>query len=295
MSKLSSARKQEAIAGYLFILPQVIGILTFSIIPVITVVVLTFFDWNIVGVPKFVGFANYIDQFKSEDLRIAFKNTLYYTVLTIPLQLTIALLLAMALNNIKGKVIYRVIYFSPVVTNSVAACMAWMWLYNGDFGILNNILKNFGIQGPNWIVDTNWVMPSIALMSIWWGMGYHMVLFLSGLQGIPRVYYEAAKIDGANSFKQFWHITLPMLSPTTFFIVIMAVIGSFQVFDQTFIMTNGGPAKASYSIVLHIYQNAFQFFNMGIATTSAMMLFLGILIITVFQFRMQKKWVYYED
>jgi multiple sugar transport system permease protein len=295
MSKLSSAKKQEAIAGYLFILPQVIGILVFSIIPVITVFVLTFFDWNIVGVPKFVGFANYIDQFKSADLRVAFKNTVYYSILTIPLQLSIALLLAMALNNIKGKVVYRVIYFSPVVTNSVAACMAWMWLYNGEFGILNTILKNFGIQGPNWIVDTQWVMPSIAMMSIWWGMGYQMVLFLSGLQGIPRVYYEAAKIDGANSFKQFVHITLPMLSSTTFFIVIMAIIGSFQVFDQTFIMTNGGPAKASYSIVLHIYQNAFQFFNMGIATTSAVMLFAVILLVTVFQFRMQRRWVYYED
>jgi multiple sugar transport system permease protein len=295
MSKLSSAKKQEAIAGYLFILPQVIGILVFSIIPVITVFVLTFFDWNIVGVPKFVGFANYIDQFKSADLRVAFKNTVYYSILTIPLQLSIALLLAMALNNIKGKVVYRVIYFSPVVTNSVAACMAWMWLYNGEFGILNTILKNFGIQGPNWIVDTQWVMPSIAMMSIWWGMGYQMVLFLSGLQGIPRVYYEAAKIDGANSFKQFVHITLPMLSSTTFFIVIMAIIGSFQVFDQTFIMTNGGPAKASYSIVLHIYQNAFQFFNMGIATTSAVMLFAVILLVTIFQFRMQRRWVYYED
>lgn len=292
---LSARKKREALAGYLFILPQLIGITVFSIIPLIAVFVLTFFDWSIVGIPKFTGFSNYIDQFSSEDMRKALVNTLYYTLLTIPAQLVLALLLAIALNNIRGKVIYRVVYFSPVVTNSVAVCMAWMWLYNGEFGVLNLLLKNIGIQGPNWLVDTQWVMPSIALMSIWWGVGYQMVLFLSGLQGIPSVYYEAARIDGASAFKQFRHITLPMLSSTTFFIVIMAIIGSFQVFDQTFIMTNGGPAKASYCLVLHIYQNAFQFFKMGIATTAAVILFLLILIVTVIQFRMQRKWVYYES
>lgn len=295
MVKELSRKKREAVAGYLFILPQLVGILVFAIIPVIAVIFLTFFEWSIVGTPKFVGLANYIDQFTSEDMGKALVNTLYYTILVIPVQLFLALLLAIALNNIRGKIIYRLVYFSPVVTNSVAVSMVWMWLYNGEFGILNMLLGLIGIQGPNWIVDTQWVMPSIAAMSIWWGVGYYMVLFLSGLQGIPNVYYEAAKIDGASKVMQFRHITLPMLSSTTFFIVIMAIIGSFQVFDQTFIMTNGGPAKASYTLVLHIYQNAFQFFKMGIATTSAVILFTLILTVTLIQFKFQKKWVYYES
>jgi multiple sugar transport system permease protein len=292
---MSARKRAEYIAGYLFILPQLLGILVFAIIPVIAVIGLTFFEWSIVGIPKFVGFANYMDQIASDDMHKAVINTLYYTVLTIPFQLIFALLLSIAVNHIKGKVIYRCIYFSPVVTNSVAVSMVWMWLYNGEFGVLNLLLKNIGVQGPNWIVDMEWVMPSIAVMSIWQGVGYYMVLFLSGLQGIPNVYYEAAKIDGASGFAQFRHITLPMLSSTTFFIVIMAIIGSFQVFDQTFIMTNGGPAKASYCLVLHIYQNAFQFFKMGIATTASVMLFILILIVTLVQFKLQKKWVYYES
>lgn len=295
MKKYRSAKSKEALAGYLFIAPQLIGILIFSIIPVIAVIALTFFEWSIVGTPKFVGFANYIDQFGSPDMHKAIINTVYYSILTIPLQLILALLLALALNNIAGKVVYRVIFFSPVVINSVAVCMAWMWLYNGDFGILNSILKSIHIIGPNWLVDTAWVMPSIALMSIWWGLGYNMILFLSGLQGIPRVYYEAAKIDGASSIQQFFKITIPLLSPTTFFIVIMSFIGSFQVFDQTFIMTNGGPAKASYTLVLHIFQNAFQFYKMGTATTASVVLFAIVMLITLFQFKMQKKWVYYES
>lgn len=295
MKKINKAKRSESIAGYLFILPQLIGILIFSIIPVIAVIGLTFFDWNIVGVPHFVGFANYIDQFTSEDMQKALINTLYYIVLVIPAQLIVALLLAMALINIKGKTIYRVIYFAPGITSSVAASVCWMNLYNGDYGAINLFLAKFGIHGPNWLVDTATVMPAIALMSIWWGIGYYMILFLSGLQGIPRSYYEAAQIDGASTIKQFWNITLPMLSPTTFFIVIMAIIGSFQVFDQTFVMTSGGPAKASYTIVMHIYQNAFQYFNMGTASTSAVMLFVVILLVTLVQFRMQKKWVYYES
>lgn len=295
MKKYRSAKSKEALAGYLFIAPQLIGILIFSIIPVIAVIALTFFEWSIVGTPKFVGFANYIDQFGSPDMHKAIINTVYYSILTIPLQLILALLLALALNNIAGKVVYRVVFFSPVVINSVAVCMAWMWLYNGDFGILNSILKSIHIIGPNWLVDTAWVMPSIALMSIWWGLGYNMILFLSGLQGIPRVYYEAAKIDGASSIQQFFKITIPLLSPTTFFIVIMSFIGSFQVFDQTFIMTNGGPAKASYTLVLHIFQNAFQFYKMGTATTASVVLFAIVMLITLFQFKMQKKWVYYES
>ena len=191
--------------------------------------------------------------------------------------------------------IYRVIFFSPAVTSSVAVSMIWMWLFNGEFGLINGVLAQFGIQGPQWLTDTNVVMISIAIMSIWWGAGHNMILFLAGLQGIPNVYYEAAKIDGAARWQQFRNITLPLISPTTFFITIMTIIGSFQVFDQTYIMTNGGPAKASYTMVFHIFDNAFVYFKMGAATTAAVFLFIMILIMTIIQFRFQDKWVYYDE
>lgn len=288
-------RRNEAVAGYLFIMPQLIGMVMFSLLPIISAIVLTFFSWDLFGVPKFVGLANYIDQFKSEDLRKAIFNTVYYTILVVPVQLILALLLALSVNKVRGKVFYRVVYFSPVVTNSVAVCMTWLWLYNGKFGAINGVLSCLGINGPDWLVDTRLVMPAIAIVSIWQSVGYYMVLFLSGLQSIPRVYYEAAIVDGTSPFKQFLHITLPLLSSTSFFVLIMSLIGSFQVFEQTFIMTGGGPAKASYTLVLHIYENAFKYYKMGTASTSAIILFIIILIITSIQLVFQKKWVYYED
>jgi multiple sugar transport system permease protein len=166
---------------------------------------------------------------------------------------------------------------------------------NGDIGILNQILGMIGIEGPDWLTDTSLVMVSIAMLSIWWQLGYNMVIFLAGLQGIPRAYYEAAEIDGAGKWKKFLHITLPLLSPTTFFVIIMAVIGSFQVFDQAFVMTNGGPGKSSYTFVFHIYDLVFVDFKFGASSAAAMILFVIILIFTLIQFKFQKRWVHYED
>ena len=170
-----------------------------------------------------------------------------------------------------------------------------MWILNGDLGILNQVLAMIGVEGPNWLTNTSIVMISIAILSVWWQLGYNMVIFLAGLQGISRSYYEAAEIDGASKAQQFFKITLPMLSPTTFFLTIMALIGSFQVFDQAFVLTQGGPGKASYTMVYHIYQNAFIDFKFGMSSAAAMILFVAILIIALIQFTLQKRWVYYED
>src|SRR5690625_4479790 len=183
----------------------------------------------------------------------------------------------------------------PVVTSSVSVGVIWMWILNGDFGILNQALELIGLNGPQWLTDTRIVIISIAMLSIWWQVGYNMVIFLAGLQGVSNTYYEAADIDVASGFQKFLHISLPMISPTTFFVTIMSIIGSFQMFDQAFVITNGGPAKASYTMVFHIYENAFKRFNMGEASAIAMILFVIILIFTLIQFRASRRWVHYEE
>ncbi|WP_018933015.1 carbohydrate ABC transporter permease [Gracilibacillus lacisalsi] len=288
-------RKNNALWGLIFLTPQLLGLIIFAIIPLISALVLSFMEWDGFGERSFVGLENFIYQFSSSDFWKATYNTILYTVLTVPIGLMISLLLAIALNKIKGKEIYRLFYFMPVVTSSVSIGVIWMWILNGDLGILNQALAMIGIVGPDWLTNTNLVMISIAMLSIWWQLGYNMVIFLAGLQGISKTYYEAAEIDGASKFQQFRNITLPMLSPTTFFVAIMAIIGSFQVFDQAFVMTNGGPGKASYTMVYHIYDNAFVDFRFGESSAAAMILFVVILIFTLVQFKLQKRWVHYEE
>jgi len=287
-------RKNNTFWGYFFLTPQLIGLLAFSLIPLGFALVLSFMQWDGFGEKTFVGLGNFIGQFKSPVFWKALWNTTLYTILTIPIGVTISLMLALALNKIKGKELYRVFFFMPVVTSSVSIGVIWMWILNGDFGILNQFLASIGIQGPHWLTDTKWVMVSIAMLSIWWQVGYNMVIFLAGLQGVSNSYYEAAEIDGASKFQKFRHITLPLISPTTFFVSIMSIIGSFQVFDQAFVMTSGGPAKASYTLVYHVYQTGFQNFKWGESSAVAMILFVIILIFTLIQFRVSKRWVHYE-
>lgn len=288
-------RKHHALWGYLFIAPQLIGLLFFSLLPLLYAFSLSFMNWDGFGTPSFAGLSNFAGQLADPDFWKAMVNTVYYMVLVIPIGMLLALLVALALNKTAGKELYRLFFFMPVVTSSVSVGVIWMWILNGEFGILNQLLGYIGITGPQWLTDTRWVIPSIALLSIWWGLGNNMVIFLAGLQGISKSYYEAAEIDGATRFQQFRHITLPLLSPTTFFVTIMSIIGSFQVFDQAFVMTNGGPAKASYTLVYHIYDQAFIDFTMGESAAAAMILFLIILVFTLIQFGMQKRWVHYGD
>ncbi len=288
-------RTFEALWSYLFLLPQVIGLIVFALIPIITVFCLSFVEWDGLGSITFAGFSNFQEQLADSTFHTALVNTTYYTMLVVPGGLILSLLVALGLNKIRGKEIYRVMYFMPVVTSSVAVSVIWMWLLNGDFGLINSFLKLvFHINGPAWLTNQKLVLPSIAVMSIWWTLGFNMVLFLAGLQAIPATYVEAAQIDGANGWQLFWRITLPLLSPTLFFITVISIISSFQVFDQTYVMTAGGPGRASYTMVYHIYDLAFQKFSFGSASAAAIILFVILLVLTLIQFSLQRRWVHYE-
>ncbi|GHO86829.1 carbohydrate ABC transporter permease [Dictyobacter formicarum] len=294
-NNLRRRQMSEALWGYFFILPQMIGLLAFALIPLIAVFYYSANNWDGLGPMTFVGFQNYIDQFNSPDLHIALWNTLYYTILTVPGGLILALLAALGLNNVRGKTIYRVIYFMPVVTSSVAVAVIWGWLLNSDFGLINILLKDwFHIHGPGWITDSRFVIPSIAMLSIWSSLGFNMIIFLAGLQGIPATYAEAARIDGANRLQLFFRVTLPMLTPTLFFTTVLSVISSFQVFDQAFVLTGGGPGKDSYTIVYHIYHLGFEQNQFGGASSAAVILFAILLVLTLLQLWFQRRWVTYD-
>jgi multiple sugar transport system permease protein len=281
--------------GYLFILPQVIGLIVFHIIPLIWAGYISFTDFDGFGRNNFIAFDNYYSLFKDDELWGSLRNTAYYALLTVGIGVTTALLVALALNVMKGKSFYRVFYFMPVITSTISMGVIWVWMLNGELGIINYILSVIGIDGPSWLIDERWVIPSIALVGIWATLGKDMIIFLAGLQGISKSYYEASEIDGASGFKQFWHVTLPLLSPTTLFVTILALINSIQVFDQPYVMTGGGPGKSSYTLVYLIYNQAFVEFNMGRASAVAMILFAVILLITLIQFVASKRWVHYES
>ncbi len=281
--------------GFAFVAPQLIGLILFSLVPLFQAFYISFTKWDgMQPVKEWVGINNYIEAFGNADFVKSLINTLKYTIYFVPLDVFLALLIAMALKNVAGRTIYRLFYFMPVVSGSVSVGVIWTWLLNSNTGLINMLLKMMGLPMVPWLTDSKLVLISIAVVSIWWNVGYNMVIFLAGLQNIPQTYYEAAAIDGATKLMQFRHITLPMVSSTTFFTLITTIISSFQVFDQAFIMTKGGPAKASYTFVYHIYESAFQKFQMGYASASAMVLFVIILIITAFQMWASKKWVNYD-
>jgi multiple sugar transport system permease protein len=291
-----SRQTSDLLWALLFVGPQVIGLLVFALIPLLSSFYLSLTNWDGFGNQTFIGFQNFVEQFQSPDLGIALWNTLIYTLVSVPGGLIIALLVALGLNNIRFKTGYRLLYFMPVVTSSVAVAVIAIYLFNGDFGIINTYAKAwFNITLPNWLVDERFVMPTIALISIWQGLGYNMVIFLAGLQNVPVSLMEAAQIDGANRWQVFRNVTLPMLSPTTFFLTITAIIGSFQVFDLAYVMTGGGPGQASYTMVMHVYELAFIDFTFGKSSAAAVILFVIIMVITVFQLYAQKRWVHYED
>ncbi len=289
-------RRRETTAAYGFLLPNLIGFAIFTFFPVVAALFISLTDWDLLQAPTWVGLENYRTLFTDPLFGQVLKNTALYVLGTVPLQMALALLVALALNQrIPGQLFFRTAYFMPVVASTVAVALVWRWIFNYDFGLLNSFLYMIGIQDPpNWLGSTRWALVSIIIMSIWQQVGYSMVLFLAGLQGVPQQLYEAAEIDGAGSWGRFVYITLPMLSPTTFFILIIGIINSFQVFDQALIMTQGGPANATNTIVYHIYRNAFQFFKMGYASAMAWVLFAIIFVVTLLQFRVQRRWVNYD-
>jgi multiple sugar transport system permease protein len=291
----SPLRRAEAGWAFLFLAPDLIGFLSFTLVPVVASLALSVVHWNLIGSPRFAGLDNYRTAFADPMFwKVAF-NTTYYTVGTVPTGVALSLGLAVLLNRkLRGIVLLRALYFLPVVSSTVAVALVWRWLYEPDFGAINFFLSRFGISPLGWLTTTEWAMPAVILMSVWKGLGYNMVIFLAGLQGIPRHLYEAAAVDGATGWQRFWHVTVPLLSPTTFFVTVVATIGSFQVFSQVYVMTRGGPAEATTTIVYYIYQKGFQEFDMGYASALAWLLFAVIFLFTLVQFRLQRDWVTYD-
>lgn len=291
--------------AYLFLLPSLLGFLMFVVLPALGSLALSLVEWKLTNTPTFVGLDNYVDLFTRDKIfPIVLGNTVFYVLAIVPLQLAIGLLMATALNTgLKGLGVYRVIYFMPVVTNIVAAAMVFQWLFNQDFGLISSWIwqladaTGWNIQPPNWLADAFWAKPTVSVLTVWKNVGFTMVIYLAGLQGIPKNMYEAAEVDGANRWQKFRNITIPLVSPTTFFLLIIQMIGAFQLFAEPFVMTRvggGDPLQSTLSIVYYIYQNAFSYQKMGTAAAISWVLFAIILIITLLQLQMQKRWVHYE-
>ena len=288
-------RVKQAIEGYLFISPWIVGFILFTGGPVIASFVLSFFTWRMIEPPKWIGFGNYVTMFTQDPLFAkSLQVTLNYVVVSVPLQLVFALFLAVLLNQkIRAVGAWRTIFYMPSVASGVAVAVLWSWLLNRDFGLVNEILGFVGVDGPAWLISEQFALPALIGMSLW-SVGGAMVIFLAGLQGISTELLEAAELDGARGINRFRYVTLPLLSPVTFFNLILGIIGGFQTFTVAYVMTQGGPINATEFYALYLYQNAFGFLKMGYAAALAWFMFIVILAISIVQFRLARSWVYYE-
>lgn len=292
-SAFTGLRRSETIAGYMFILPNFLLFMTFTLFPIGFAVFLTFTDWDLSGASQYVGFANFRTMFGDNLFWKTTGNSFYYTFVAVPTGVFAAFWLATMMNRpILGRITYRTLYFLPHVTLAAASALVWNWIYHPDLGLLNYLLAQVGIQGPRWLHSTTWAMPAVIVMSNWMGIAPAILIFLAGLQGIPTELLEAAGIDGAGAWQKLKSVTLPLMTPAIFFVVVTSLIGAMQAFTQFYIMTQGGPAYATTPLVLYIFRNAFQFYKMGYAATIATALFSIILVITVIQWRVAKSWVY---
>ena len=288
-------KRHETILGWLMVSPWLIGFICFSALPMFASLIISFTEWDMLSKPEWVGFENYKTLFFEDPLALHSLNiTILFTIVSIPLNIVFGLALAMLLNtSIRGLAIFRTIFYLPAILSGVAVALMWRWIFSTEFGLLNALLDIIGIEGPAWLTDRIWVLPSFVIMRLW-SVGGGMIIYLAGLQSIPTNLYEAANIDGANWWHRTRFITLPMLSPTIFFQLIVGFIFSMQIFTEAFIMTNGGPADASLFYLLYLYRQAFQYFDMGYASALAWVLFVVILVLTIILFKTGKSWVYYE-
>lgn len=295
LPKLSRQARRD-LEGWLFISPVVIGMLAFYFVPILFSLYTSFTNWDGLTKRDWVGLFNY-ERLLTRDkaFRNTIQNTAFYVLGHIPLTIGIALGLSLLCHRkMRGVTLFRTAYFLPVVTNVVAISLVWSFFFAPDTGPLNWAIGLFGANGPSWLSSTTWAMPAIIIVSVWFGVGYPMVILLAGLQGIPEVYYEAAKIDGASSWWRFRSITLPLLTPTLFFLTITQFISSFQVFGIIYVMTSGGPANSTEVYIHNLYKNAFQFSRMGYASAMAWLLFLVIGLVSLAQWKLQKYWVHYD-
>ena len=296
--RMSRKKRSQMLYGYLMIAPLAVGLGVFYFYPFFKV----FYDsFHVVGAfnkTSWAGISNYVTMLKDPVMWSTLWNTFRYVIVIVPFTLAFSILIAALLNtNIKGRSVFRVIYFIPAITMSAAISMIWRWIFNSDFGILNFVLSKFGVPNVQWLSDPHTAWITISIVAVWMNVGYEMIILLAGMQGISRTYYESASLDGAGRFQQFRKITLPLLTPTIFFVLITTLISTFQIFDVIYMMINSKSLakEASQSIVLYFYRNAFEYSKKGYASAIAIFLFLIIMIITAFQMKMQNKWVNYDQ
>lgn len=282
-------------SGYFFIAPLFVGIFAFILIPIIVSLAMSFTKWDIVTAPEFNGIRNYIQLLTSD--RLFWKvlgNTFRYILMSIPLAVVIPLLLSVLLNQkVPGITLFRIAFFLPLVTSVVAIGLLWRWMYDSDFGLINYILQSIGLQGQRWLTDPNLAMPAVVIATVWQGLGYNIIIYLAGLQGIPEHLYEAATIDGANDLQKFLRITVPMLTPQIFFVLVISFIGGFQSFGLIYVMTQGGPINSTNVYVYYLWQTAFNSAKMGYASAMSWILTLIMVAATYIQLRLSKRWVHY--
>lgn len=290
------AGKKTAIT--VFLLPSLIGLIVFCLLPMIASLIISFMDYDLLrplNTMEFVGFNNFIRILKSREFPQVLSHTFTYLILYLPVILVTSTIQALILNkNFRGNGLFRTIYYTPVITSWVAAAVVWQWVLSGKYGLLNNILLVFGIKGPAWLSSSTWAMPGIVLAAIWKDTGYYALMILAALKSIDPTYYEAAALDGAKSFRKFFSITLPLISPTIFLLIVINVIYGLQVFDSVLIMTDGGPGGATTVFLERIYKYAFKQYKMGIASAYSWILFAIIMVFTLIQFKAQKRWVNYD-
>jgi multiple sugar transport system permease protein len=286
---------KENLIAYSFILPNLLIFALFTLIPMAFSMVLSLLHWDGANVVSWAGLENFKDMLDDDTFRIALINTFYYVIGTVPLTMAASLGLALLLNQpLKGRNFFRTTFFFPYVASLVAVAAVWNMIFHPAMGPVNELLTWLGVANPpRWTASVDWAMPTVIMASIWRGMGYYMIIYLAALQGIPPYLYEAADIDGANSWQKFRYVTVPMLTPATFFVSVLLTISSFKVFDLILVMTNGGPGRATNVLVIHTYNTAFREFRFGYSSAIAMVLFVIVLIITIVQFRIEKRWVNY--
>ena len=288
--------RREAMEGYLAISPWLVGLLAFTAGPILASLGLSFTDWNITQPPARVGLRNYSDLVNDEYFWDSLRVTLVYSALSLPLNLVVGLFLSVLLNQkLRGMYLFRTLFYLPSVVAGVATAALWLWIFNPIYGILNILLSKIGITGPAWLADPHWALYALVIMSVW-GVGGNAVIYLAGLQNIPAQLYEAAAIDGAGRWAQFWRITIPLLSPTILFLLVMGIIGSFQTFTTVYVLTNGtgGPEESTLFYMLYLYQKAFQNFQMGYASALAWVGAVIAMALALLVFKSSPLWVYYE-
>ncbi|TDO33256.1 multiple sugar transport system permease protein/alpha-1,4-digalacturonate transport system permease protein [Kribbella sp. VKM Ac-2527] len=294
--KAKRERNRETLTAWLFLLPSFIGFVIFTAGPVVAAGVISLLDWNLFSPPTWAGLRNFARLGPDPTFWSALGNTVYFTFVSVPLTIVVSLALALLLNQgVRRIAVFRSLLLLPYATITVAVAFVWIWLYIPHDGLVNAVLGLVGINGPDWLISDTWAMPALIAMTVWKSFGFGMVVFLAGLQAIPQQLYEAAKVDGSSAWQRFRNVTVPMLSPALFFVVVTSIIGSFQVFDQAFVMTHGGPGSRTTTLVMYIYRTGFESYDQGYAAAQSLVLFAFIVVITAAQFLMQRRLVHYDN